>query len=127
MTMKVYFRLPNKETVSYLTQIASISLSKDNIEILKETVLDPIGEGLWIIALGRSFLVLDNDYTVKKNKIDYFKCMQHAGWSPVTHHTTPSRRDWMTIDHKHTLQSIYSTLGRSAETYPTTLSHRDWD
>ncbi len=62
-----------------------------------------------------------------KNSIDYFKCMQHAGWSPVTHHTTPSRRDWVTIDYKHTSQSIHSTLGRSAETYPTTLSHRDWD
>jgi hypothetical protein len=31
------------------------------------------------------------------------------------------------IDYKHTSQSICSTLGRSAETYPTTLSHRDWD
>jgi len=65
MTMKVNFRLPNKETISYLTQIASVSFSKDNIEILKETVLDPIGEGLRIIALGRSFIVLDNEYTVK--------------------------------------------------------------
>jgi hypothetical protein len=65
MTMKVNFRLPNKETVSYLTQIASVSFSKNNIEILKETVLDPTGEGLWIIALGHSFIVLDNDYTVK--------------------------------------------------------------
>jgi hypothetical protein len=65
MTMKPNFRLPNKETVSYLTQSASISFSKDNIEILKETVLDSIGEGLRIIALGPSFLVLDSDYTVK--------------------------------------------------------------
>ena len=31
------------------------------------------------------------------------------------------------IDYKHTLQSIHSTQSRSAETYPTTLSHRDWD
>jgi hypothetical protein len=64
---------------------------------------------------------------IKKNSIEYFKCMQHAGRSPVTHHTTPSCRDWVTIDYKHTLQSIHSTPGRSAETYPTTLSHRDWD
>jgi len=62
-----------------------------------------------------------------KNSIDYFKCVQHAGQSPVTHHTTPSHRDWVTIDYKHTLQSIHSTLGRRTETYPTTLSHRDWD
>jgi hypothetical protein len=62
-----------------------------------------------------------------KKKIDYFKCMQHAGRSPVTHHTTPSHRNWVTIDYKHILQSIHSTLGRSAEAYPTTLSHRDWD
>ena len=53
--------------------------------------------------------------------------MQHTGWSPVTHHTTPSHRVWVTIDYKHKLQSIHSTPGRSAETYPTTLSHRDWD
>jgi hypothetical protein len=53
--------------------------------------------------------------------------MQRAGWSPVTHHITLSRRDWVTIDYKQTLQSIHSTLGRSAETYHTTLSHRDWD
>jgi len=65
MTMKVNFQLPNKETVSYLTQIASVSFSKHNIEILKETVLDPIGEGLQITALGCIFIVLDNEYTVK--------------------------------------------------------------
>jgi hypothetical protein len=62
-----------------------------------------------------------------KNSMDYFKCVQHAGWSLVTHHTTPSHWDWVTTDYKHTSQSIHSTLGRSAETYPTTLSHRDWD
>jgi hypothetical protein len=53
--------------------------------------------------------------------------MQHAGQSPVTHHTTPSHMDWVTIDYKHASQSIHSTPGRSTETYPTTLSHRDWD
>jgi hypothetical protein len=61
------------------------------------------------------------------NSNDYFKCVQHAGQNPETHHTTLSHRDWVTIDYKHTSQSIQSTLGRSAETYPTTLSHRDWD
>jgi len=53
--------------------------------------------------------------------------MQQAGWSPVTHHTTLSHRFWVTTDYKHTLQSIHSILGRSAETYPTTMSHRDRD
>jgi len=51
-----------------------------------------------------------------------------AHWTePVTHHTTPSHRDWVTIDYKHTTQSIHSTPGRSTETYPTTFSNRDWD
>ncbi len=68
-----------------------------------------------------------HEYFCFKNSINYFNCVQHAGRSPVTHHTTPSNKDWVTIDYKHTLQSIHSTLGRSAETYPTTLSHRDWD
>jgi hypothetical protein len=50
--------------------------------------------------------------------------MQHTGQRPVTHHTTLSCKDWVTIDYKHTLQSIHSTLGRNTEIYPTT---RDWD
>jgi hypothetical protein len=62
---------------------------------------------------------------IKLNQL--IKCMKHAGCCPVTHHTTPYHRDWVTIDDKHTLQSIHSTLGRSTETYPNTLSHRDWD
>ena len=36
--------------------------------------------------------------------------------------TLPRPRDWVTIDYKHTLQSIRSIPGRSAETYLTTLS-----
>jgi len=39
------------------------------------------------------------------NSDDYFKYIQHAGLSPVTHHTTPSHRDWVTIDYKHTLHT----------------------
>ncbi len=39
-------------------------------------------------------------YNGIKNSIDYFKCMQHAGQNPVTHHTTPSHRDKVTIDYK---------------------------
>jgi hypothetical protein len=30
------------------------------------------------------------------NSIDYFKSVQHAGLSPVTHHTPLSHRDWVT-------------------------------
>jgi hypothetical protein len=28
-----------------------------------------------------------------KNSIDFFKCMKHAGLSPVTYHTNPTFRD----------------------------------
>ncbi len=65
MTMKVNFRFPEKGTVSYLTQIASVSYSKDKTAILRETVLDPIGEGLRQISEGGRFIVLDNDYTLE--------------------------------------------------------------
>jgi len=65
MKMKVNFRLPETKTVSYLTQIASVSYSKDKTEILRETVLDPIGEGLRQISLGGRFIVLDNDFTLE--------------------------------------------------------------
>jgi hypothetical protein len=57
MTMKVNLQLSDKATVSYLTQIASPSYSKDDIEILKDTVLKPIGEGLQLIAEGGRFNV----------------------------------------------------------------------
>jgi hypothetical protein len=55
---------------------------------------------------------------VFKNSIDYFKCVQHTGQNPETHHTTPSHRDWVTIDYKHTSQSIRSTLGRAQRPIP---------
>ena len=54
-----------KKTHSYLTQIASVSYSKDNTEILKETVLKPIGEGLELLVSGGKFIVLDNDYNLQ--------------------------------------------------------------
>jgi hypothetical protein len=31
-----------------------------------------------------------------KTSIDYFKCVQHTGQSPETHHTPQSQRDWVT-------------------------------
>ncbi len=65
MMMKVNFRLPGKKTVSYLTQIARVSYSKDNTEILRDTVLDLIGEGLRLIDAGGSFVVLYNESTLE--------------------------------------------------------------
>jgi hypothetical protein len=35
------------------------------MEILKETVLVPIGEGLQLVMPGGKFLVLDNDYNLQ--------------------------------------------------------------
>jgi hypothetical protein len=46
MTMKVNFHLTRKKTVSSLTQIASVSYSKDKTIVLRATILDPIGAGL---------------------------------------------------------------------------------
>jgi hypothetical protein len=45
MTLKVLFRFENSNTISKLFQIASVSHSKDETEILRSTVIDPIGEG----------------------------------------------------------------------------------
>jgi hypothetical protein len=59
MTMKVNFRLSENKTVSYLTQIASVSFSKDETKILKDTVLKPVGEGLQLIAEGGYFIVTE--------------------------------------------------------------------
>jgi hypothetical protein len=39
-----------------------VSFSKDNTEILKETVLNPIREGHQLLVSGGKFIVLDNDY-----------------------------------------------------------------
>jgi hypothetical protein len=91
----------------------------------KEVEDEPGGQGgCSVVALAETTFLAPPE-EVEDEPIDYFKCVQHAGWSPVTHHTTLSHRDWVTIDYKHTSQSIHSTPGRSAETYPTTLSHRD--
>jgi hypothetical protein len=57
MTLKVNFCLQDTSTVSFLTQTASVLFSKDDTEILKETVLKPIGIGLWLIAEGARFIV----------------------------------------------------------------------
>ncbi len=61
MSMKVNFQLAEKKPHSYLTQTASASFLKDNLEILKETMLDPIGVGLQLVISGGKFIVLEND------------------------------------------------------------------
>jgi hypothetical protein len=43
MAIKVHICLPEKKSVSYLTQLASVLFFKDSIMILKETVHAPIG------------------------------------------------------------------------------------
>jgi len=43
MTFKILFRFNEQATVSRLFQIASVSHSKDETDILQTTVLDPIG------------------------------------------------------------------------------------
>jgi hypothetical protein len=42
-----------------------VSFSKDNTEILKETVLNPIREGHQLLVSGGKFIVLDNDYNLQ--------------------------------------------------------------
>ena len=65
MSMKVNFFLAAKKTHSYLTQIVSVSFSKDKLEILKETMLDPIGVGLQLVVLGGKFVVIDSEYKLQ--------------------------------------------------------------
>jgi hypothetical protein len=44
-------------SISRLFQIASVSHSKDDTQILRRTVLQPIGESLRRISLGGKFIV----------------------------------------------------------------------
>ena len=60
VTLKLLLRFHSKKTISRLFQIASISHSKDELPILKSTVLDPIGEGLRLIVEGGRFSVKSN-------------------------------------------------------------------
>ena len=55
--MKTNFHFFNNQTESYVCQLASVEFSKDDTKILKETVLDPTGEGLSIILDGKRFIV----------------------------------------------------------------------
>ena len=62
MSLKLNFRFPDT-TIAHLFQIASVSFSKDDINILRKVVIDPIGNGLKVIAEGRRFAV-SNDLAV---------------------------------------------------------------
>jgi len=55
----VNVQLQDETTVSFLTQIASVSFSEDETQILKETILNPIGRGLQLIVEGGRFIVTD--------------------------------------------------------------------
>ena len=57
VTLKLLLRFHEKKSISRLFQIASVSHSKDELSILKSTVLDPIGEGLRLIVEGGCFAV----------------------------------------------------------------------
>ena len=57
MTLKVLFRFENSNTISKLFQIASVSHSKDDTEILRSTVIDLIGVGAKRIVDGGHFSV----------------------------------------------------------------------
>ena len=57
MTFKILFVFSSKPSISRLYQIASVEHSKDDTNILKETVLDPIGEGLREIVSGKRFVL----------------------------------------------------------------------
>jgi hypothetical protein len=69
MTLKVNFRMEDKSTVSVLIQLASVSFSKDDTEILKATVLEPIGRGLQLITEGGKFIV-DDKLTLSFSDVD---------------------------------------------------------
>jgi hypothetical protein len=62
MTLKVLFRFKEQATVSRLFQIASVSHSKDETDILQKTVLDPIGESLRRISQGGHFIIHHNTH-----------------------------------------------------------------
>ena len=57
MTFKILFIFPSKPTISRLYQIGSVEFSKDDTKILKDTILDRVGEGLKEIVLGEHFII----------------------------------------------------------------------
>jgi hypothetical protein len=59
MTLKILLRYHDKPAISRLFQIASVSHSKDDTDILVATVLKPIGESLRIISDGARFIIIE--------------------------------------------------------------------
>ncbi len=57
MMLKVLFHLNDNSNFSRIFQIASVSFTKDDIEIFKRTVLDRIGSSLKLIVDGGNFTV----------------------------------------------------------------------
>ena len=64
MTLKVLFRFHDKPTISRLFQIASVSHSKDDTDILVATVLKPVGESLRIITDGGHFVLVESSHSL---------------------------------------------------------------
>jgi len=63
MSLKLLFRFNDRDTISWLYQIASVSHPQDNSQLLKDTVLQPIGESLKLIVDVGSFIVLKDNET----------------------------------------------------------------
>jgi hypothetical protein len=68
MMFNILLRFSSKKSISRLYQIASVEHSKDDAEILKTTVLKPIGDGLCEIVSGKCFIVK------KLSEGSYFQC-----------------------------------------------------
>jgi hypothetical protein len=75
MILKMILRYSNKESFSRLFQIASIEHSKDDIEILQNTVLKPIGEELRLIKDGGRFIVVGR----QESMFLHFGAADHIG------------------------------------------------
>jgi hypothetical protein len=61
MLFKIIFRFMSKESSVHLYEIANVSHSKDDINILKEAVQQKIGIGLKIISDGGHFIVTSSE------------------------------------------------------------------
>jgi hypothetical protein len=62
MSLKLLFRFNDRDSISRLYQIANVSHPQNNSQLLKDMVLQPIGESLKLIVDGGSFIVQrDND------------------------------------------------------------------
>jgi hypothetical protein len=60
MTLKVLFCFEHNPSISFLFQIGSVSHSKDDLIILSSTILQPNGEGIWLIVEGGRFFVTEH-------------------------------------------------------------------